>query len=71
MLIKQLVLLLIYIYQCVLSPIVGPVCRFYPSCSHYAYEAVVKHGVIKGLYLSLKRLLRCHPFDPGGFDPVP
>jgi len=48
-----------------------PSCRFYPSCSHYGYEAVEKHGAIKGSWLTLKRLARCQPFNPGGYDPVP
>ncbi len=46
-------------------------CRFYPSCSHYSYQAIYKHGAIKGLYLSIYRILRCNPFNPGGYDPVP
>ncbi|MDD4961396.1 MAG: membrane protein insertion efficiency factor YidD, partial [Candidatus Marinimicrobia bacterium] len=46
-------------------------CRFYPSCSHYSYEALVEHGVLKGSMLSIKRILKCHPLHPGGYDPVP
>ena len=46
-------------------------CRFYPSCSHYAYQAVFKYGVLKGSYLAIRRVLRCNPFNPGGYDPVP
>lgn len=49
----------------------APSCRFHPTCSHYAEEAIVLHGVIKGSYLATSRVLRCHPFNPGGFDPVP
>ncbi|MGE5675761.1 MAG: membrane protein insertion efficiency factor YidD [Mycobacterium leprae] len=59
-------------YQKYLSPLKGgPTCRFYPSCSQYAYEALGKYGAMKGTYLAVKRVLRCHPFHPGGFDPVP
>jgi putative membrane protein insertion efficiency factor len=62
---------LIRAYQVVVSPWVGDCCRFYPSCSHYAHEAVGRHGVMRGSYLTLRRLGRCHPLHPGGFDPVP
>jgi len=58
-------------YQWLISPFVGPCCRFYPSCSDYAIEAVQSHGVFKGLWLMCRRLLRCHPFNRGGFDSVP
>jgi len=58
-------------YQLVLSPVIGPACRFYPSCSEYAIEAVSKYGTLKGGYLAARRILRCHPFNPGGIDPVP
>ncbi|MBS3757614.1 MAG: membrane protein insertion efficiency factor YidD [Desulfobacterales bacterium] len=68
---KYLILFLIRIYQCTLSPVMGGACRFYPSCSEYAYEAVKRHGAIKGGILALKRILKCHPFHPGGVDPVP
>jgi hypothetical protein len=61
----------IKIYQFTLSPILGPACRFYPGCSEYAYEAVRRHGPFFGLYLAGRRILRCHPFHPGGVDPVP
>lgn len=64
-------LTLIRAYQYALSPVLGPSCRFYPSCSEYAHEAVMRHGPFKGLLLALKRLLRCHPFHPGGVDTVP
>jgi hypothetical protein len=64
-------LALIRAYQYTLSPILGRSCRFYPTCSNYAYEAIRQHGPFKGLYLAAKRLLRCHPFHPGGVDPVP
>ncbi|QTA92741.1 Putative membrane protein insertion efficiency factor, YidD-like [Desulfonema magnum] len=49
----------------------GPTCRFYPTCSEYAYQAVSRYGLLKGSWMSLKRILRCHPFNPGGIDPVP
>ena len=58
-------------YQLVISPMIGPRCRFYPSCSCYAHTAIERHGVVRGLWLGLRRLLRCHPFAPGGYDPVP
>lgn len=58
-------------YQRAVSPWLGPRCRFHPSCSAYACEAVERHGVGRGLWLGLRRLARCHPFHPGGFDPVP
>jgi putative membrane protein insertion efficiency factor len=63
--------LLIRCYQIVLSPLLGSVCRFSPSCSTYAIEALKKHGLMKGLFLAIKRLLRCHPWNEGGVDPVP
>ncbi|HEY8053288.1 MAG TPA: membrane protein insertion efficiency factor YidD [Steroidobacteraceae bacterium] len=68
---RAVVALLIRIYQWTVSPLLGPRCRFYPSCSHYALEAVLRFGVIKGSWLAMKRLGRCHPWHPGGFDPVP
>jgi hypothetical protein len=68
---KPLLLALIRIYQYAISPILGPRCRFFPSCSAYFAEAVEKHGAYKGIRLGLKRLSRCHPWNPGGFDPVP
>jgi len=58
-------------YQLAISPFLGPRCRFYPSCSHYAIEAIETHGALRGSWLSAKRICRCHPFNPGGFDPVP
>ena len=62
---------LIRIYQRMVSPMLGPRCRFYPSCSQYAIEALETHGMLRGLWLALRRLLRCHPLHHGGFDPVP
>lgn len=61
----------INVYRYCLSPLLGPRCRFYPSCSSYAKEAITRFGIIKGGVLTAKRLLRCHPFNPGGVDPVP
>ena len=58
-------------YQIVLSPLLPPSCRFHPSCSQYALEAVTRHGALKGSWLAARRLARCHPFHPGGYDPVP
>ncbi|MBK1704885.1 membrane protein insertion efficiency factor YidD [Halochromatium glycolicum] len=68
---RRLVRLLLRAYQLFLSPLLGQHCRFYPSCSQYAIEAVEQHGVLRGSWLGLKRLLRCHPWHPGGVDPVP
>ena len=68
---KTVFLFLVRAYQMWLGPILGGTCRFYPSCSHYAYEAVERHGAARGAWLALQRLLRCHPFSPGGIDPVP
>lgn len=67
---KRLVLLLIELYKRTLSPYLPGGCRFHPSCSEYSREAVEKYGVLKGLYLTVRRILRCHPFNPGGYDPV-
>jgi len=58
-------------YQRFLSPAIPPSCRFHPSCSQYALEAITRHGALKGSWLAARRLARCHPFHPGGFDPVP
>jgi putative membrane protein insertion efficiency factor len=57
-------------YQLLISPLFGPTCRFVPSCSVYTIDALRKFGVVKGSWLSVKRLLKCHPFHPGGFDPA-
>jgi putative membrane protein insertion efficiency factor len=64
-------LLPIKLYRKAISPFLPPACRFYPSCSAYAVEALTRHGAGRGSYLALRRLLRCHPFRPGGHDPVP
>ena len=68
---SRLLILPIRAYQLLLSPLLPPSCRFHPSCSHYAIEALRVHGPITGLWLGGLRLLKCHPFHPGGFDPVP
>ncbi|HYK44301.1 MAG TPA: membrane protein insertion efficiency factor YidD [Parafilimonas sp.] len=64
-------ILLIKIYQHVLSPILGPKCRYTPTCSQYAIQALRKYGVLKGLWLAVKRISRCHPWGGSGYDPVP
>lgn len=68
---RWLAIKLIHGYRYVLSPWIGNQCRFYPTCSHYAEEALTRYGFIKGSYLTLCRLLKCHPWHPGGLDPVP
>jgi len=70
-LVLNLVCKLIRFYQLAVSPHFMPCCRYYPSCSVYSYEAVQKYGLGRGLYMALRRFLRCHPFHPGGYDPVP
>ena len=68
---KKILLWLITFYRKNISPTKPPCCRFYPTCSSYAYEAVSRYGAVKGSYLAIRRLLRCHPLHKGGFDPVP
>ncbi|HHU86724.1 MAG: membrane protein insertion efficiency factor YidD [Pelotomaculaceae bacterium] len=68
--VKIVLILLIRFYQQVISPLKKPTCRFYPTCSHYAVQAVEKYGAWKGFWLAVKRVLKCHPFHPGGYDPV-
>lgn len=68
---KSLLVLLVRGYQLCISPFLGQNCRFYPSCSQYAIEAINRHGAMKGGWLSTKRLCKCHPWHPGGLDPVP
>lgn len=70
-LIQRLLLALITVYRYTLSPFLGQRCRFYPSCSAYAAEALTKYGALRGSWLAAKRVCRCHPFHPGGHDPVP
>ena len=68
---KKLAVTLIKLYQKIISPLLGANCRFYPTCSQYALEAIEKYGFFKGGWMALRRILRCHPFHPGGYDPVP
>lgn len=69
---RLFILLLIRAYQIVVSPTLPPnTCRYYPTCSHYSYQAVYKYGAIKGSWMAFKRILRCNPLNPGGYDPVP
>ena len=69
--IRAFLLFAIRLYQVTLSRLIGPTCRFEPSCSHYAATCIERFGVIRGSWLSVKRIARCHPFNPGGFDPPP
>ena len=68
---KRILIVLIGAYRYLLSPFLGNNCRFYPSCSHYAQEAIETHGLARGFWLSLRRISRCHPWHAGGVDPVP
>ena len=68
---RTVLIALVRLYQRLLSPLLPPSCRYTPTCSSYAIEALQIHGALRGGYLALRRLLRCHPFHPGGFDPVP
>ncbi len=68
---KNIVLFLIRCYQVIISPLLGSHCRFCPTCSSYTYDAIKKHGLFKGIFLGGKRLLKCHPFHPGGVDLIP
>jgi hypothetical protein len=69
--IARLLALLVRLYRLLISPLLPPACRFYPSCSAYAVTALERHGAVHGTFLVVKRLCRCHPFHPGGIDPVP
>ena len=68
---KSLLIGLIRVYQYAISPLMGRSCRYVPTCSEYTVEAIRKHGAIKGGWLGVKRVCRCHPWHPGGYDPVP
>jgi uncharacterized protein len=68
---RELLVLPIKLYQRTISPMIGPRCRFYPSCSQYAVDAILNHGVLRGSWLAFARLIRCHPWHPGGVDLVP
>lgn len=68
---RRLLILPIRIYQYAISPMMASHCRHYPTCSSYAITAIERHGALRGLFLTIRRLLRCHPWSPGGYDPVP
>lgn len=68
---RKIALFLIRLYQRTLSQIMPPACRFYPSCSEYSYLAIAKYGFFRGGWLAVKRIARCNPFNPGGYDPIP
>ncbi|SEN48459.1 hypothetical protein SAMN04488134_101191 [Amphibacillus marinus] len=68
---KKILLAIIDFYQRKISPLTPPNCRFQPTCSNYGKEAIIQYGAVKGSYLAIKRILKCHPFHPGGYDPVP
>lgn len=68
---KYVLIGLLKVYRALISPLYGDVCKYYPTCSAYSLEAVQQHGAIKGTWLTMKRLVRCHPWSLGGFDPVP
>ncbi|HIJ87828.1 MAG TPA: membrane protein insertion efficiency factor YidD [Desulfuromonadales bacterium] len=69
--VKSCLLLVIRFYQKMLSPLLPRTCRFYPSCSEYSRESLIRYGVVRGLLLAVGRISKCHPFHPGGYDPVP
>ena len=68
---KRLLRLLVQFYRCCISPLTPPSCRYYPTCSAYAMEAIERYGAWRGGWMALRRILRCHPFHRGGYDPVP
>ena len=68
---KRMLMAMVRFYRAAISPLRPPCCRFYPTCSQYALEALEKYGALKGGYLAVRRILRCNPFHPGGYDPVP
>ncbi|WBW97609.1 membrane protein insertion efficiency factor YidD [Oceanirhabdus sp. W0125-5] len=67
---KRFLIFIIKLYRKYISPLKKPCCRFYPSCSQYAIEAISKHGALKGGFMAIKRIIKCNPFNPGGYDPV-
>ena len=67
---RQILIFLVRIYQVCISPLLPKTCRFYPTCSDYFIQAVEKYGALKGSWLGIKRILKCHPFHPGGYDPL-
>ncbi len=69
--VRTLFLALIRLYQKYISPVLGSNCRYYPTCSHYTYEAIERYGALRGVWMGAKRIGRCHPWAKGGFDPVP
>jgi putative membrane protein insertion efficiency factor len=71
MIIRKIAIIPIIIYQKIISPLKPKTCRFYPTCSEYSKQVLLKYGIIKGLLLSIKRISKCHPFNDGGYDPVP
>lgn len=68
---RKVLLFLIRLYQRTISQVTPATCRFYPSCSEYGYQAIARYGVFKGTWMAIKRVVRCNPFNPGGYDPVP
>jgi putative membrane protein insertion efficiency factor len=68
---KRLLLVLVKVYQWIFRPLLPPTCRFHPSCSDYSIEAISKYGALKGFWLTIRRIARCNPWHPGGYDPVP
>ena len=68
---RKILIAVIGLYRWFLSPLLGPNCRYYPTCSCYAQESIERHGVLGGLWLAARRILRCHPWHEGGYDPVP
>lgn len=67
---KKIVIMMIQVYRLFLSPLKPPTCRFVPTCSEYALQAIEKYGIVRGGCMAVRRILRCHPFHPGGYDPV-